>query len=119
MTCLSFEQSFQQVPGYRIPNSQLSTMMGSDCFNSQKAKNANESAKVNEITSNHKISSTYVTLFCISILNGGLIGVPCLALATGDPNRLSYPINSAGEICGKGKQAGKPNLKRNINLHFA
>ncbi|XP_061169653.1 choline transporter-like protein 2 isoform X2 [Saccostrea echinata] len=47
-------------------------------------------------------------LFVIFIV--GLVVVAYFAFKYGDPRLLVYPVNSNNEICGYGKQTGKPNL---------
>ena len=47
-------------------------------------------------------------LFVVFLVAWVVVGV--WAFANGDPNRLVYPSNSKGEICGRGDYADKPYL---------
>ena len=49
-----------------------------------------------------------ILLFVVFV--GGWVGVGVLGFLHGDPEKLVFPSNSRGEICGRGDLASKPNL---------
>ena len=59
---------------------------------------------------NKRSCTDVLCLALFTVFIGGWVGVGILGFLQGQPEQLLYPSNSRGEICGRGKQAGRPNL---------